>query len=47
MVAEVKVDVVVTVEKCDVLTSSWREDRYIELLCLVEKITKEKKRTLG
>jgi hypothetical protein len=37
------VDVVVAVEKCVVLTSSWRVDGYTELLCpTVKRKTKEK-----
>jgi hypothetical protein len=41
-------DVVVVVEKCTVLTSSWQADRYTDLLCPAEKRkTKGKKGPLG
>jgi hypothetical protein len=35
------VDLVVAVEKCDVLTSFWQADRYTELICPVKKRKKE------
>jgi hypothetical protein len=47
-VAKDKVDVVIAVEKSIVLTSSWRADRYMELLCPTKKRkNKRKKGTPG
>jgi hypothetical protein len=43
-VAEVKVDLIIAVEKCVVLTSTWRADRYTKLLRPIEKRKKKKKK---
>jgi hypothetical protein len=39
-------DVVVAVEKYDVLTSSWRVDGYTKLLCPTEKRKRKEKKKL-